>query len=193
MLTAQAPFSAATEQMDRPKTDRKPLQPRNSAANVPINYRFNSSPKTNLKWIDASLADDSNKENRRLSHTKPAKIESFDASLAEELDAIRQKLERQRIDRNKTEMMLRKKDLVLDTKFEELIKRGEVQKQLEIEVDRLFRLKELKSLCVRTSPVRSLREKEQSRKEDQSQDRDSKDTSESSLLQSPRSQIHTEK
>ena len=38
---------------------------------------------------------------------------------------------------------------------------GQVQKCLEIEVDRLFRLKEFKDRCIRVSPIQTLREKEQ--------------------------------
>ena len=38
-------------------------------------------------------------------------------------------------------------------------RRGQVQKCLEIEVDRLFRLKELKDRCMRVSPIQMQREK----------------------------------
>ncbi|GMP25766.1 hypothetical protein CsSME_00002466 [Camellia sinensis var. sinensis] len=59
-----------------------------------------------------------------------------------------QKIERLRLDREKTEKMLRERHLVMETNLKEMVKRGEVQKLLEIEVDRLFRLKELKSSCM---------------------------------------------
>ncbi|THG01714.1 hypothetical protein TEA_023502 [Camellia sinensis var. sinensis] len=86
--------------------------------------------------------------NPHLVNAAPAKIESIDVSLAEELSAIRQKIERLRLDREKTEKMLRQRDLVMETNLKEMVNRGEVQKLLEIEVDRLFRLKELKSSCM---------------------------------------------
>lgn len=35
----------------------------------------------------------------------------------------------------------------METKMKELDQRGEIQKALEIEVDRLYRLNELRSLC----------------------------------------------
>lgn len=76
----------------------------------------------------------------------PTKIESIDVSL-EELSAIRLKLERMRLDKEETEKMLRERDLVMEAGMKELVERGEIQKMLEIEVDRLFRLKELKSSC----------------------------------------------
>lgn len=69
----------------------------------------------------------------------------MDSSLAEELSAIRKKLERQREDRERTERMLKERDLALETKMRELELRGEVQRRLEIELDRLYRLKQLHS------------------------------------------------
>ncbi|KAL7256898.1 hypothetical protein ACSBR1_010769 [Camellia fascicularis] len=100
-------------------------------------------------WIPISPINDSNKENPHLVNVAPAKIESIDVSLAEELSAIRQKIERLRLDREKTEKMLRERHFVMETNLKEMVKRCEVQKLLEIEVDRLFWLKELKSSCMK--------------------------------------------
>ncbi|XP_058186273.1 high mobility group B protein 6-like [Rhododendron vialii] len=75
----------------------------------------------------------------------PTKIGSIDVSLAEELSAIRLKLERMRLDKEETEKMLRERDLAMEAGMKELVERGEIQKMLKIEVDRLFRLKELKN------------------------------------------------
>lgn len=72
-------------------------------------------------------------------------VEALDASLAEELSTIRKKMERVRLDREKTEKMLEEREKVLDFKMKEMEERGLVQKILEMEVDRLFRLKELHS------------------------------------------------
>ncbi|THG00465.1 hypothetical protein TEA_006895 [Camellia sinensis var. sinensis] len=96
-------------------------------------------------WISISLINDSNKENPHLVNAAPAKIESIDVSLAEELSAICQKIERLRLDREKTEKMPRERHLVMEANLKEMVKRGEVHKLLEIEADRLFWLKELKS------------------------------------------------
>ncbi|OMP06332.1 hypothetical protein CCACVL1_01626 [Corchorus capsularis] len=85
----------------------------------------------------------------------------FDSSLAEELSAIRKKMERLRLDKEKTEKMLKDRDALLQFQMKELQERGQIQKQFEIEVDRLFRLKELKSYCMRISPIKSLRERQQ--------------------------------
>ncbi|KAH6824733.1 hypothetical protein C2S53_009706 [Perilla frutescens var. hirtella] len=153
VLVAQAPI-----------TGRKPLQPRNSSSS-PLDTNPKPKPKPNL--------DENNKENVH-NYSTPAKKEKehhfqiselLDASLAEELSAIRQKLERLRIDKDKTDEMLRGRSLLLDSQMKELVDRGVLQKQLEIEVDRLFRLKEIKlSCCKSMSPIRSLRQKEQASK-----------------------------
>ncbi|KAJ0027479.1 hypothetical protein Pint_35083 [Pistacia integerrima] len=77
---------------------------------------------------------------------------------------MRKKLERLRLDKEKTEKMLNERDTMLDMQMKELQYRGDTQKMLEIEVDRLYRLKELKSYCLRISSIRSLREKEQEKR-----------------------------
>ena len=133
---------------------RKPLQPKNTATtndNVVVK-QIKSKPKQ--EWMD-----DSNKEN--LNHhpvittyanaTPTKKMEAaldLDSSLAEELSAIRKKLERLMLDKEKTEKMLKERDSVLHLQMKEIEDRGQIQNHLEIEVDRLFRLKELKSYCM---------------------------------------------
>ncbi|XP_059642276.1 high mobility group B protein 6 [Cornus florida] len=186
MLKIQSPL--AGNQIQRPKSGRKPLQPKNFPAN-PIGNHVKPKPKP--EWIEISLISDSNKENH-----PPTKISSFDTSLAEELSAIREKLERLRFDKEKTEKMLKERDLMLEMNMKELEKRGEMQQQLEIEVDRLFRLKELKTSCMRTSSIRSLREKDHERKirDDRSQDTRSEygdESKDESVMQSPSSEIET--
>ncbi|XAR68701.1 hypothetical protein NMG60_11000048 [Bertholletia excelsa] len=200
MLEAQSPL--IRNQIQQPKSGRKPLQPRNPPAKIPISAQVNLNLKP--EWIGAPLMDDSNKENRLVICAAPAKIDYFDASLAEELSAIREKLERLRLDKEKTEKMLRERDLLLEMSMKELVQRGEAQKQLEIEVDRLFRLRELKSSCMRRSSIQSLRYKEVSKKnkEHQSQastytskDLDAEERNESKTgcpPQSPSSDVSTE-
>lgn len=151
MLAAQSPISG--NQIRRPKPTRTPLQLKNSPATATkIDTNLIKSKQNTPKWIEITVPTDdySNKENippPQLGAT-PAKIEQIDASLAEELSAIRQKLERLRIEKEKTEKLLSERDKMLDLQMNELLQRGEEQKQLEIEVDRLFRLKELKLSCM---------------------------------------------
>lgn len=138
MLTAQSPLSG------RLKSGRRPLQPKNSPA-IPI---VNNNVKPNLKiGIEISLTDNSNKENQ-LVYTTPTKMESLDPSLAEELSAIREKLDRLRLEKEKTEKLLKERDLMLEMQVNEMEKRGQVQRMLEIEVDRLYRLNQLRSSCM---------------------------------------------
>ncbi|VVB12791.1 unnamed protein product [Arabis nemorensis] len=70
-------------------------------------------------------------------------VGTIDASLAEELGAFKKKLERLREDRERTEKVLKERDGAMDLQMTSLLQRGESQKCLEIQVDRLFRLKEL--------------------------------------------------
>ncbi|KAI3447855.1 hypothetical protein Pfo_004520 [Paulownia fortunei] len=173
MLVAPSPISGH-QLVQRPKSSRKPLQLKNPSA-TPFSSTTNAKPKPNPgEWIEISQVDNTNKENVPPIYSTPVKnesfqIESFDTSLAEELSAIREKLERLRIDKDKTEKMLRERDLILDLQMKEILDRGELQKQLEIEVDRLYRLKEIKLSCMRISPLRSLRDKEQEKKIEQDQ------------------------
>ncbi|KAG7549075.1 hypothetical protein ISN45_Aa06g000140 [Arabidopsis thaliana x Arabidopsis arenosa] len=87
----------------------------------------------------------------------------IDASLAEELSAFKKKLERQREDRERTEKLLKERDGAMEVQMSHLLQRGETQKSLEIQVDRLFRLKELHAYSSKISPIRSLRAKEHER------------------------------
>ncbi|KAK8548222.1 hypothetical protein V6N12_061140 [Hibiscus sabdariffa] len=94
-------------------------------------------------------------------HQYPIASEKMETtSLAEELSAFRKKMERLRLDKEKTEKILKERDAVLHLQLKEMEERGQIQTHLEIQVDRLFRLKELKSYCMRISPLKSLRERQ---------------------------------
>lgn len=110
--------------------------------------------KVKKEWIQISVTE-SNKEN--CCNYRPAtiqeaastvKAESLESSLAEELSAVRKRMERLRQDRERTERILRERDRLMDMQLKEVEEKGEIQKQLEMEVDRLFRLKELRSYCM---------------------------------------------
>ncbi|KAF7144741.1 hypothetical protein RHSIM_Rhsim04G0114700 [Rhododendron simsii] len=83
----------------------------------------------------------------------PTKIELIDVSPAEELSSICLKFERMRLDKEETEKILRERDLAMEVGMKELVERGEIQKMLEIEVDGLFKLKELKKAHCRCASV----------------------------------------
>lgn len=129
-------------------------------------------------------------------YATPVKIEAMEVSLAEELSAIRKKTERMKSDREKTEKMLKEKDMVMEIQMKELENRGQIQKMLETELDRIYRLNQLHVQSIvssdltsnafsfpfmflnfyltlsvleqRVSPIRSLREKEEEKKADES-------------------------
>jgi len=142
MLKLQSPLTG--DENLRQKSSRKPLQPKNSPV-TPMTQVQILKPKQ--EWIEFSVVKDSNKENHPIYTTTPTKsiIEPLDSSLAEELSAIKKKLERLRLDRERTEKMLKEREMVMDLQMKELEQRGEVQKRLEIQVDILYRLKELQS------------------------------------------------
>ncbi|XP_022978293.1 high mobility group B protein 13-like [Cucurbita maxima] len=140
------------------KSGRRPLQPKNSLPNpVPAVAKV---IKSKPERIQISLPTDANKENHPPIHAKAASVESCDLSLADELNAVKRKLERLRLERERTEQMLKERDMILELRMKELLQRSKEQRDLEMEVDRLFRLKELRLYCMRISPIRSLREKE---------------------------------
>ncbi|XP_030442817.1 formin-like protein 5 [Syzygium oleosum] len=174
---------------------RKPLQPRNSS---PAALPSGDQPKPKPERIGISpVLLESDKENRPYPPPPPPSPPSsrraaaappppppalvveeqeqqqqLDASLAEELVAVRKKLERLRADGERTEAMLKERDGFLATKAREVEERGEVQKLLEIEVDRLYRLKQLKLSLARVSPIRSLRERSHINQESRSENRE---------------------
>ncbi|CAL9230461.1 unnamed protein product [Arabidopsis halleri] len=123
---------------------RKALQPKN-IFQTPKEDAFVAKPKA------AELKENLNLET------------AIDASLAEELSSFKKKLERQREDRERTEKLLKARDGAMDVQMSHLLQRGETQKSLEIQVDRLFRLKELHAYSSKISPIRSLRAKEHER------------------------------
>ncbi|KAL6520835.1 hypothetical protein OROGR_017404 [Orobanche gracilis] len=138
-----------------PKSSRRPLQPNNGV--TPNIITTSNLKKSNIpEWDDISrlLDNSNNKENLPpIYSSAPLKKqyfpikESFDSSLADELRSIRGKLERLRVDRDKTDKLLKERGFVLDLKFKEILGRGEIQKQLEMEVDRLYRLQEIRLAC----------------------------------------------
>ncbi|KAL6146347.1 PREDICTED: uncharacterized protein LOC101295356 [Fragaria vesca subsp. vesca] len=148
----------------RPKSGRTPLKPVNSPA-TPVNAGPVSKAKPpGQECINISVFGPSNKENGQVYGAQMIETAAMDASLAEELSAMRKKLERIRLDRERTEKMLKEREAMLDLKTKEIENRGQIQKMVEIDVDRVFRLNQLHSQSIRFSPIRSLRQKEQQKK-----------------------------
>ncbi|XP_042033997.1 uncharacterized protein LOC121780430 [Salvia splendens] len=87
------------------------------------------------------------------------------AQLNEEaVDPSLKRLETLRCEEARIDEALRDKSRLLDLAIKEILNRGEVQKQLELELDRLYRLNQINLACTMTSRLRSLRDKEQEKK-----------------------------
>ncbi|KAJ8649855.1 hypothetical protein MRB53_002878 [Persea americana] len=154
MLSIESPVARLLKSPPIPA--RKPLQPKN----IPSDGSLGCRPKP--KPIEISIAQwigDADKENRPISA-----MGSFDASLAEELEAIRRKKERLRREREKTERVLREREMVMEKEMREMERRGREQRKVEMELEKILRFKDLKASCLRIRPVQSLREKEQEMK-----------------------------
>ncbi|XP_026424322.1 high mobility group B protein 6-like [Papaver somniferum] len=167
------------------KNGRTPLQLKNIPANPITDDGVKTKGKGKSEWIEISLTgkenyfnvmkkvENNNKDLEIIQSNNndnvPIKIESFDSSLAEELGVIRKKLERLRLEKERTEKMLREMDLVLDMEMKEMEMRGKMQKELEMEVVKLQRLNELRSFCMRATRIQSLREIEEAKKIKESQ------------------------
>ncbi|KAK1270855.1 hypothetical protein QJS04_geneDACA005806 [Acorus gramineus] len=135
-------------QKSHTKPYRKPLQPKNSPANPP------QTPPKPLKPIPFDLSPtvqcgtgDRDKENRpiRTPPHPPTPPSPYDSSLAEELGAMRRRMERLRAEWEKTEELLRGRVLVMEGGIREIERRGEKQRCLEVEFRRVWALSRLRS------------------------------------------------
>ncbi|XP_039129465.1 uncharacterized protein LOC120265590 isoform X1 [Dioscorea cayenensis subsp. rotundata] len=143
--------------MDSPATGtlrprRRPLQPLSSPANHLPTEKMSSIQ------ISKQIDGDAGKENH------PAFSGRLDASLAEELGVARRRRDRIRLERERTERMLGERDLVLENGMRDLVMRGEEQRRLELELLRLIGISDLGLLSGSSSPIRSLREREEERR-----------------------------
>ncbi|XP_076883574.1 uncharacterized protein LOC143532397 [Bidens hawaiensis] len=158
MLSVRSPVTET--HLPRSKPTRRPLQPLKSHSNIPPQPPNPKSINKDEKIDRASYPEPTRSPVSTVS-SAPVQIEQFEVSLADELNAIREKMERLKADRERTEEILKAREVTMEMKMKEIEERGEIQKVLEIEVDRLYRLNELRSVCNRILPIRSLREKEQ--------------------------------
>ncbi|KAL2899768.1 High mobility group B protein 6 [Bienertia sinuspersici] len=171
MLAAEPPSTTTTATSPH-LGHRKPLQPKQNIFNFTNTNLYDAPPKPNSTTktktthyqppfpfeFTPPIINHPNKENMNVNTNKD--IQLMDASLAEELTAVKRKLERLKSDKDKTRELLQQRDRVLEVQMTELLDRGQFQKELEIEVDRLYRLKHLKLACLRKSPIKSLRERQ---------------------------------
>ncbi|RVW45413.1 High mobility group B protein 13 [Vitis vinifera] len=84
-------------------------------------------------------------------------------SFERDLQEMQEKLEQLRLEKEKTEELLKARDEMLKIKEEELETRGREQEKLQMELKKLQKLKKFKPTV--TFPLHSLRDKEQEKKE----------------------------
>ncbi|XP_020600170.1 high mobility group B protein 6-like [Phalaenopsis equestris] len=153
---------------------RKPLQPRNTPANPVIELPSKPTSSNEIPSFKLKTAVLGSKENTEITTALPLPamasgdfLPPADAlSLAEELGAARRLKERLRLEREKTETILRDKDLVLEKEAREAERRELEHIELEVKLQSLLHLFELRSL-LRFDTISSLRQQEEDkRKED---------------------------
>lgn len=83
------------------------------------------------------------KENRPFEAIRP-----LAASLAEELGAVRSRRERLKLEREKTERLLKERERALESRFREMERRWGEQKKVELEIQRFIWVMDLRSLVV---------------------------------------------
>jgi upstream-binding transcription factor len=142
----------------KPRTNRKALKEKNPSANeANIMVEKVSQPSPN----PVAPADDPEKENHEsLSQPRSGpkkgkavaskkqskqKQQSFEQDLLE----MQEKLQQLRLEKEKTDELLKAKDEMLQQKEEELENRGRQQEKLQIELKKLQKLKEFKPTVVR--------------------------------------------
>ncbi|XP_064942779.1 high mobility group B protein 6-like [Musa acuminata AAA Group] len=141
---------------------RMPLQPKNFDF-IPSVW-IHPKPKPIAFRYPPSTGEGAGKESRPISSPELGTMAGLrDASLSEELAAARLRRERLRAERERTEEAMRERYAAMRRWAVELEKWAEEQRNLELELRLLIELRDLQSSSTISSPVQSLREKEQQR------------------------------
>ncbi|KAF3330406.1 hypothetical protein FCM35_KLT03760 [Carex littledalei] len=153
---------------------RRPLQPKNlnsiPSLETPLKKPKHLTQKTTTN--QPLIQDNASKESHPI---KPSVCketvkkekrgnELREASLAEELEIVRKRREKLRLEREKTEELLTERDLVLERAMKEMERRAEEQNSIELEIYKFILLKDLRTSSMRVYPVQSLRMKEEEKK-----------------------------
>ncbi|GAY39257.1 hypothetical protein CUMW_042960 [Citrus unshiu] len=159
--------SMAVEPSNKPRS-RRALKPKNSLANEAVVMAQTPSQSPIPNPPDAGLS----KENHEsLSQPKKAAAKGKakqatkkqDTSFDKDLQEMQEMLEKMKLEKEKTEELLKEKDEMLKMKEEELEVQGKEQEKLHMELKKLQKMKEFKPNM--TLPiVQCLKDKEQDRK-----------------------------
>ncbi|OVA01925.1 High mobility group box domain [Macleaya cordata] len=142
----------------------KPKNPSENEANI-LAGKISSKPSSS----PVSAPENVGKENQEIlfsaKKTKPTtKAKSSNKSFEKELETMKEKFEQMRLEKAKTEELLKNRAEMLKQKEEELEIRGQEQEKLQLELKKLQKLKEFKP-TMSLPLVQSLREKEQEKKD----------------------------
>lgn len=154
------------------RTSRKALKEKSSStnkANILAGQISESSPAP-----VPTPSEDAGKENheslsqplsgkKKTKGAQKGKKSKESQSFERDLQEMQEKLEQLRLEKEKTEGLLKARDEMLKIKEEELETRGREQEKLQMELKKLQKLKEFKPTV--TFPLHSLRDKEQEKKE----------------------------
>ncbi|XP_059662232.1 high mobility group B protein 6-like [Cornus florida] len=166
-ISADLPLGAAPIRGKR--GNRKALKQKNTSSNeANILAATTSQPSPVLPPVDNDSAGKENheslslsaKKTRAASKSKKQSKQSFE----KELEEMQERLQQLRLEKEKTEDMLKARDDMLKQKEEELETRGREQEKLQTELKKLQKLKEFKPTMTFTI-AQSLRDKEQDKKE----------------------------
>ncbi|KAI0531339.1 hypothetical protein KFK09_000892 [Dendrobium nobile] len=151
----------------------RPLQPRNTPVTLAIELPAKPASFRAIPPFKQTRLEPDDKENSEVTTALPLPaMASSDfllpaeaLSLSEELEAARRQKERLRLEREKTETMLREKDLVLENEAREAEMRDLQHIEVEMKLQSLLRLIELRSL-LRFETISSLRKQEEDKRKE---------------------------
>ncbi|XP_022136932.1 high mobility group B protein 13 [Momordica charantia] len=160
--TAEIPINGEPAgRTKKPRNSRKALKDKNSSPEEPQSQSMVT--KVTQSSVEESLSQNLSSPKKSKSKAAPKKQQakpSFDKELQEMQDMLQQL----RLDKEKTEELLKAKDEILKQKDEELKTRDKEQEKLHIELKKLQKLKEFKP-TMNFPMVQIYKDKEQEKKE----------------------------
>ncbi|XP_038882160.1 high mobility group B protein 6-like [Benincasa hispida] len=160
--TAELPITGAPAgPTKKPRNSRKPLKDKNSSKKVTQSESMVTkvTQQSEGEILSQNKSSAKKPKSKAAAKKQPAK-QSFDKDLHEMQDMLQQL----RLDKEKTEELLKAKDEMLKQKDEELKTKDKEQEKLQIELKKLQKLKEFKP-TMNFPMIQILKDKEQDKKE----------------------------
>ncbi|KAH7513778.1 high mobility group B protein 6 [Ziziphus jujuba] len=158
----------------KPRNSRRALKDKKTSAdeaNILAGKISEPSPTISVPKLSNANPEKENHESLSQTRSSPKKgkakkqqSKQQQSSFEKDLQEMQEKLQQLRLEKEKTEELLKEKDEMLKLKEEEIETRGREQEKLQMELKKLQKLKEFKPTV--TFPIfQSLKEKEQDKKE----------------------------